>query len=619
MNKTMCKILAMLLAGVLLLGCTAAAETAEVTEDHAVTGQTYPYLFQWSDNSDLAESEMPLYFVDGGDIPYAALSEYMPVLSDVLAANGKSGIGYEVAAGENSGVREFTVTRPDNGSVMRVYPDMDVLMFDNFNTFKSAVGSKLLVSVKGLPEVMNYRPMDLAYLSGLSEEELQAMVDGGVFDREAPGAEENAGNSLFTLKKGYYLNRAGKYVTLNLADYRIDIVEKDGECYIPFQTLNDLFMNDEYIWFVFNGEKVIGAGYDCSLINEMYTGKTHDMSPEFAQFNYEELCLLLDCKYVLKPEHGIDSFYQFFANNQEILQYLSGTDAMRASYAIAMLCLYYFDDLHSSFTFPSYLFERNEERDKLVKRAFFGPSMNQAIFQDGLYTTTREAFYGDKVPGYEEVGDTAFITFDSFDVLRQDYYDPSIDFSDPKDTIDLIIYANRQIKREGSPVKNIVIDLSNNGGGDSDAAIFVISWFLGEAAIALRDTFTGAETNAVYLADVNLDGEFDEQDNVAYGYRLYCMTSPSSFSCGNLVPAACRACGYVTLIGQTSGGGSCVVLPCTTAAGTVFQISGPMQISIIRNGSFYNVDAGVEPDVRLVKPESFYDRPALVEYLNSLK
>ena len=100
---------------------------------------------------------------------------------------------------------------------------------------------------------------------------------------------------------------------------------------------------------------------------------------------------------------------------------------------------------------------------------------------------------------------------------------------------------------------------------------------------------------------------------------LYCLTTSSSFSCGNLVPAACRSSGIVTLIGQPTGGGSCVVLPCTTAAGTVFQISGAKQISIIKNGSFYNTDGGVEPDFRLDKPESFYDRPALVEYLHNLK
>ena len=143
--------------------------------------------------------------------------------------------------------------------------------------------------------------------------------------------------------------------------------------------------------------------------------------------------------------------------------------------------------------------------------------------------------------------------------------------------------------------------------------------FWGEADIALRDTFTGAETDAMYLADVNLDGGYHEKDHVCAGYKLYCLTTNNSFSCGNLVPAACQSSGKVTLIGQTTGGGACAVLPCTTAAGTVFQISGNRQISIIKNGSFYNTDAGIEPAFFLDKPESFYDRPSFVEYLHDLK
>ena len=106
---------------------------------------------------------------------------------------------------------------------------------------------------------------------------------------------------------------------------------------------------------------------------------------------------------------------------------------------------------------------------------------------------------------------------------------------------------------------------------------------------------------------------------MADGYRLYCLTTNNSFSCGNLVPAACRSSGRVTLLGQPTGGGSCVVQPCTTAAGTVFQISGNRPSSINKTGSFYNTVAGVEPDFRLEKPESYYDRPALVEYLHNLK
>ena len=85
------------------------------------------------------------------------------------------------------------------------------------------------------------------------------------------------------------------------------------------------------------------------------------------------------------------------------------------------------------------------------------------------------------------------------------------------------------------------------------------------------------------------------------------------------MPAAFKASGDVTLLGRRSGGGSCVVLPCTSASGSVFAISGPKQLAAVLNGSFYNIDEGIEPDFVLSRPESFYDRPALVEYIHTLK
>ena len=176
-----------------------------------------------------------------------------------------------------------------------------------------------------------------------------------------------------------------------------------------------------------------------------------------------------------------------------------------------------------------------------------------------------------------------------------------------------------------------MLDLSLNGGGNSDAAIVVASWFTGEARIALRDPNTGAETIASYRTDLNLNGvtlsnpdggaeRYDPGDSVSGGnYRLFCLTSPVSFSCGNLVPAMFEQAGNVTLIGQRTGGGSNAVLPATSASGTLFQMSGNLQIATVRNGAFYNVDTGVEPHVRLNYPESFYDREGLVELIHNLK
>ncbi len=64
----------------------------------------------------------------------------------------------------------------------------------------------------------------------------------------------------------------------------------------------------------------------------------------------------------------------------------------------------------------------------------------------------------------------------------------------------------------------------------------------------------------------------------------------------------------VTLLGDTSGGGSCEVFPLTTAWGASITISGSRRLSFIKNGSFYDIDRGIEPDVVFTKIQTFYDR-----------
>ena len=120
-----------------------------------------------------------------------------------------------------------------------------------------------------------------------------------------------------------------------------------------------------------------------------------------------------------------------------------------------------------------------------------------------------------------------------------------------------------------------------------------------------------------FKADLNLDRKFDDNDNLLK-YNLFCMTAPNSFSCGNLVPSVLKNSHRVTNIGQTSGGGACVVHFLSTADGCAFQLSGPLRLAYTKNGSFYDIDQGVEPDFVIAKPELFYDREYMSKYVNEL-
>ena len=288
-----------------------AEPVGENNASHTVEGKTYPYLLQIRKGEEPKEDEMTLYYVDGGDIPYVALSEYMPFLNGLFKTVGKGDITYEIELEKDDNNTAFRVTRPDNKSVLYIDPAQDLMIFDNFNTFIQAAGAKAMVAAIDLPEedtvdvITLLQSIDTYLESGPEKpEQAEDTFDEETETEEITPEDSESEPSLFAVKYGEYVNRAGDAVMLNLSDYDIDIIASDDECYIPFQTMNDLLENETYVLYVFDGQKVLGSVYGCELINEMDSAPKHDMSEEFALFNYNELRLLLDCKYGLKPEHG---------------------------------------------------------------------------------------------------------------------------------------------------------------------------------------------------------------------------------------------------------------------------------------------------------------------------
>ena len=84
------------------------------------------------------------------------------------------------------------------------------------------------------------------------------------------------------------------------------------------------------------------------------------------------------------------------------------------------------------------------------------------------------------------------------------------------------------------------------------------------------------------------------------------------------MPCVFKNSNQVTIIGRTSGGGSCVVLPMSSACGTGFQISGFTRLAFIKNGSFYDIDQGVDPDYYVDRIANLYNRAAMTDFINGL-
>lgn len=570
-----------------LCACAATAETGEsksARQERSV--ERREFALYAAEPSEAMEKSIPLYFADGvGDLPYMEIGDFVSLMC-ALCSKENADTVYDIDLVKQYPV--VTMTR-ESGYIVTLDFEEDFISF------------------------MDYA----AFLRTPEESALLDLVTVTVYDSGKKPL-------LFQRDKDSSFDRYGDVKKIDLASYGIDMFSVGEDYYIPMQTLNDIFFfpaaeagllyNGEAVFLANGGELRDFRSGELTPLGEIYYGvPTRQLSDELAEYSYQELCLALDLQYGLKGPHDISSFRQLF---WEIGfdEALSGNDPVDADRALSQFIDYYLDDLHSAFlAYSPFGGPQNAEKAD-------GAATRKIDENIGRYMSARYDTIGDTVRGYEEVGNTAYITFDIFKLLSEDsrdYYDWHRAGDIPEDTLGLITYAHEQITREGSPIENVVLDLSCNLGGTVDAAVFVLGWFLGDAQISVKDMASGALSTAVYRADINLDGVFDDKDSVS-DRNLYCLISPVSFSCGNLVPAALKSSQTVTLLGRTSGGGSCVVQPLSTAYGTSFQISGRLRLSFLKNGSFYDIDQGVDPDYYIDDISHYYDRAALTDFINGL-
>ena len=439
----------------------------------------------------------------------------------------------------------------------------------------------------------------------------------------------------------YY--RTGAVVSGTFDAYDIPVYWADDDLYLPLPVFNTM-MNcntglsmvylDGVVYVTDQGkvDTVCTDDQGYTQADYYYATEAGDRPEALAELTYNVLCMELDLNYGLKSEHGIGDDFDEFLETVGLKEKLLDPDGQTFYEALVELAMSYFADFHSSvgtaspYAGAGYSHDFSEFPVSMrtmieTMRRFYNARSDAGLAQlreESYHNQTYQVF-----EPYMEVGDTAYVTFDSFysefpDFYSEEFQENIEDYID-YDTIALISYANSQINREDSPIRKVVLDLSCNGGGIADTALFVTSWMLGDCKFSCTNPTTGANYTVVYKADVDLDGKITDADHLdSDKLELYCLTSCSSFSCGNLVPAQLKESGRVTMLGQTTGGGACVVQSSVLADGTIFNYSGNKHICTVKNGSYYSVDQGVEPDYVIRKTAHFYDREWLTQFIEDL-
>ena len=399
----------------------------------------------------------------------------------------------------------------------------------------------------------------------------------------------------------------------------------ENDLLVPFQVIADTFLR--YAVCSFNGFDYY-VGIDATS-DQLATTKAYDSgrfvrssrSQLKAEYNYRNLCLLFDKNYCLKErrtEVGKDNIGAFI--NDSIFKAglgfdLLSTDTATYDTALEKFLMGYIDDGHTVYHEPSmYQSYASISQYKNLLRSFAGPRI-KAFNDIGAARKKDRAAAGGKM-GVFYVNDgtadkMAVIVFDNF-LSSQDNPGNLTDLEKiaGANTYWFLTKAFEDIANY-TDVKNVVIDLSCNGGGVIQQCMLALCF--------LRDTdeFFMAEKNHLdnSIAKFYFNIDTGSATSLKKNYNFYVLTSGYSFSCGNFFPAVCHYQLGVPVVGQKSGGGGGVVKPTQTSDGALFQTSASAEMCAIdANGNYVCIDAGVPVDLE-IPYDKFYSGTSIYKDL----
>ena len=459
---------------------------------------------------------------------------------------------------------------------------------------------------------------------------------------------------------------------INLKNYEIDIHEDGDEAYVPLSLLGKLAGGFSGYNIAYNGKNIYvldtngllndevrdvayfartkEEGEDVNDYYELINNKDDVRPSDLAKYNYNELCFTFDNLrgYTSQLMFGDNNLLTIGLNGLIGLYYPGLKNLLlssnREEYLKGLEVLFsgLNDGGHTGLLYKCDL--RNEVAAELGKDPEYGELVTKAAMRSKNSLGVQTSFLQSKVtafsldastysskPGYyiyDNATETAYLGFDKFKIDYDGwnkYYNKEVEESPINtDTFAFMLSMFKQAKADN--VKNLVIDITSNGGGNSAALLGVVALLNdGKANFNANDTFNKYRETEKCIADINLDGEYDDRDIEAakeFKFNVGILTSSFSFSCGNLLPSILKELGYKT-IGERTGGGSCAISIETTADGAEYVRSSYYCLS---DASGHNIDDGVPVDYEIEKTpinqvqydcSAYFNFETLANYLNT--
>ena len=403
-----------------------------------------------------------------------------------------------------------------------------------------------------------------------------------------------------------------------------DLVVEGNTLYAPLALYDAVFGPSVSAYHIYDFERLIQYNSnialalpfgtpDGSIVNKLTAyHEKNGMPYDLRLLDKASLYQTMEYRYGLRDHRGIASMSEYFS--------LLGYDERLTAENDDERCIAYFDlfagleDDHSGVNGLAIWFGDKKEH------VFRGQRSNERkMLKNSLSTqrnnalgTTPTAYGIDESVHYSQSGKTAYFYFDGFSFSPARY--------DPEKTEDLwksdsyfyFVHAFEEIKKHGG-VENVIIDDSCNGGGTIGIAVKLLALISKDnvGSVHQYDALNHSVVELNCQVDSNRDGKYDADDVYGDDFKISILTSPVSFSCGNLLPVFAQYKGDAKIVGQTSGGGECAVASTYLPSGRAIQYSSN---TILCNYDGQKVIRGVElgatPDVE-VPYYQFYDLDAL--------
>lgn len=435
-----------------------------------------------------------------------------------------------------------------------------------------------------------------------------------------------------------------KGVDLSYGKYQIDITAVDGNLYFPLSTLSNM-CTATYLSAVYhNGSIYFYQPLEPAYFDRSGMFATQPRTEAEAAFTYRELCFVLDHFYG-KPrrsefaqkmvKQGLDSLLS--SDEAKGIKPLLLSQSVTDYYTGLVLLDSLLDDgghtsLSGEYT-AELLSDKPSELATAVSAMLDDPNnanANAIAANIKVINNRKELRAGlkklrdERYAAYESVklwenekaegddrfvaqllmsGDTAVFVFDEFKDAVVEPFKWSLDYAAEKGA------------------KNFLIDITQNLGGSTNVLQYIMAIMTGDGDYHSTSTLTGNRLRNIGEIDKNLDGVVDEKDSeLSYDLRFALLTTDQSYSCANFLPCLAQEKG-IAVIGQTSGGGTCILSVPVFPGKLNYSLSGFRTFADSQNN---DVEAGAKPDFETVTVDAegtadyskLYDIKAVSEFLS---